>query len=814
MKKLKSLYKTFFSADLPTNVVMFNIITIIGFIGGLIALPFNVANHLPFVLTLTILVAIVVDLICIYLANFKNQLRNSTVAVCFVVIIIILPVMFFTTGGINSGIVCWFSMGLIFIFMLLDGMDFIFMLLTDAAVIVGCYVISYFHPEYVMDLTSRKAVFSDVIQALFITSTATGVIVKFQANIYNKLYAIAETNNDDLLEKTLAAKKAEKIAQSATEAKSNFLANMSHEIRTPINTIMGMDEMILRETSEKQVEEYALDIKTASQTLLTLINDILDITKIESGKMGIVEGEYAFMSMMHDVLNNVTIKAKEKNLEIISKVSSDIPSNLVGDDVRIKQVLTNILANAIKYTHEGSITVSVNSSKNLDGTVDLSFSIKDTGIGIKQEDMKRLFESFERLDISRNRNIEGAGLGMAITKNLLRMMGANLEVDSEYGKGSTFSFTINQGVTDYEPIGDFESSLSHMSSYYEYSASFEAPNARFLVVDDNAMNRKVFGSLLKESKVQVFEASGGEECLSMIKQEHFDMIFLDHMMPGLDGVATFKKMATLEDNKCLGTPVIALTANAIAGAREKYLTMGFHGFLSKPIVPAQLEKTIRDFLPEDLLEYHQEDENDLARKNRVYKVELPEIEGVDWEYALLHFPDTAMVYQTAIDFYDSIDFERDEIIRYYDSIDTDMPVEDYRIKVHGVKSMANTIGATSLGALAKTCEYAARDNQLDRIRVLTPILIEEMDNMKSRLSVLKSEVEKPMIQDMDELYALLEMLKMSLLTNNSEQADNIMKQINSYSYEDEIQEAINVLNQHIINFEGDEALIDIDKLQQ
>ncbi|MCR5416166.1 MAG: response regulator [Pseudobutyrivibrio sp.] len=814
MKKLKSLYKTFFSADLPTNVVMFNIITIIGFIGGLIALPFNVANHLPFVLTLTILVAIVVDLICIYLANFKNQLRNSTVAVCFVVIIIILPVMFFTTGGINSGIVCWFSMGLIFIFMLLDGMDFIFMLLTDAAVIVGCYVISYFHPEYVMDLTSRKAVFSDVIQALFITSTATGVIVKFQANIYNKLYAIAETNNDDLLEKTLAAKKAEKIAQSATEAKSTFLANMSHEIRTPINTIMGMDEMILRETSEKQVEEYALDIKTASQTLLTLINDILDITKIESGKMGIVEGEYAFMSMMHDVLNNVTIKAKEKNLEIISKVSSDIPSNLVGDDVRIKQVLTNILANAIKYTHEGSITVSVNSSKNLDGTVDLSFSIKDTGIGIKQEDMKRLFESFERLDISRNRNIEGAGLGMAITKNLLRMMGANLEVDSEYGKGSTFSFTINQGVTDYEPIGDFESSLSHMSSYYEYSASFEAPNARFLVVDDNAMNRKVFGSLLKESKVQVFEASGGEECLSMIKQEHFDMIFLDHMMPGLDGVATFKKMATLEDNKCLGTPVIALTANAIAGAREKYLTMGFHGFLSKPIVPAQLEKTIRDFLPEDLLEYHQEDENDLARKNRVYKVELPEIEGVDWEYALLHFPDTAMVYQTAIDFYDSIDFERDEIIRYYDSIDTDMPVEDYRIKVHGVKSMANTIGATSLGALAKTCEYAARDNQLDRIRVLTPILIEEMDNMKSRLSVLKSEVEKPMIQDMDELYALLEMLKMSLLTNNSEQADNIMKQINSYSYESEIQEAINVLNQHIINFEGDEALIDIDKLQQ
>lgn len=815
MKIIKGFYKTFFSADLPTDLIMFNIITIIGFVGGLIALPFNLLNHLPISLFVTIVVAIIVDTISIYMANFKNQLRNSTIMLCFVIIIILLPVMFFTTGGIDSGLVCWFSIGFVFIFMLLDGMDFFFLILTDAAVIIGCYVVSYFHPEYVQEISSVRGRYFDVVQAMFITSIAMGIIAKFQGSVYHKLYSIAETNNDDLMEKTLQAKKAEKLAQSATEAKSNFLANMSHEIRTPINTIMGMDEMILRETSEKQVEEYALDIKAASQNLLSLINDILDITKIESGKMGIVEGEYAFMSLMHDVLNNVTIKAKEKGLEVKTEISSNIPSNLIGDDIRIKQILTNIVANAVKYTHEGSITVKTDCKLNMDNTVDLYFAISDTGIGIKQEDMKRLFESFERLEVSRNRNIEGAGLGMSITKELLRMMGSNLEVESIYGKGSTFSFVLNQEIANPEPIGDFNQSLSHMYSIYEYSASFEAPNAKFLVVDDNTMNRKVFVALLKESKVQVFEADSGQACLNMIAQEHFDMIFLDHMMPGMDGVETFRAMATLPGNKCLGTPVIALTANAIAGAKERYLTMGFHGFLSKPIVPAQLEKTIRDFLPEDLLEYHHENENDEVRKNRVYKVELPEIEGIDWEYALLHFPDTGMVYQTAIDYYNSIGFEIDEIQRYFKDIDSpDFPLEDYRIKVHGVKSMSNTIGATSVGGLAKACEYAARDSKLDRIRTLTPILVEELQLLKERMAVLGTDVDKPKMEDKDEFFALLEMLKMSILTLDTEQGDSIMRQMTAYSYEPDIQEKVDHLNQHIINFEADEAIADIERLQK
>lgn len=812
MNTIKKFQKRFFSEDLPTDLVLFNIITIVGFVGGIITIPVNIINGMSMILTAVIAISIIIDGVCIYMANYKNRLKNSTIAVCFVVGIGLFPVMFFVTGGINSGMVCWFSMGIIFIFMLLDGMDFLFLLLTDVAIIIGCYVVSYYHPEYVVPLENRESVFFDVIQSMMISAFAIGLIIKFQRNVYDSLYKQAAINNDDLLEKTLQAKKAEKQAQTATEAKSNFLANMSHEIRTPINTIMGMDEMILRETTEKVVEEYALDIKTASQNLLSLINDILDITKIESGKMGIVKGEYDFMSLMHDVLNNVTLRAKEKNLEIRLNIDSEIPSNMLGDDIRIKQVLTNIITNAVKYTQEGYVEISAKSNKSFGNYTDLSFYIRDTGIGIKQEDIKRMFDSFERLEVNRNRNIEGAGLGMTITQNLLKMMGSTLNVESVYGEGSTFSFTITQEIVNDEPIGNFEQRLKQLTSNYEYSTSFEAPKAKFLVVDDNAMNRKVFVSLLKDSKVGVTEAESGTECLQLIKKQHYDMIFLDHMMPGMDGVETFKAMATLEGNKCLGTPVIALTANAIAGAKERYMTMGFHGFLSKPVVPAQLEKTIRDFLPESLLEYHEPDAKDEARKNRVKRIELPEIEGVEWDYALLHFPDSNMVYQSALDFYESIGFERDEVLRYYNNLD-DSVLEDYRIKVHGIKSMANTIGATALGGLAKLCEFAARDGDIDRVKVLTPILMDELDNMKDRLSVLASEVEKPQMDDMDDLFGLLEMLKIAIMTHDSEAADNNMRQIMAFSYEDDIQKKIEHLNSHIINLEDEEALVDIEELQ-
>ena len=304
--------------------------------------------------------------------------------------------------------------------------------------------------------------------------------------------------------------------------------------------------------------------------------------------------------------------------------------------------------------------------------------------------------------------------------------------------------------------------------------------------------------------------------MRLIQNKHYDMIFLDHMMPGMDGIETFKAMYTLSDNKCIGSPVIALTANAVAGAKERYMALGFHGFLSKPIVPSQLEKTIRDFLPDALMEFHETSASDELRANRVHKVELPDIEGIDWEYALLHFPDTGMVFQTAVDFYNQIDYESEAILDLYAQLQTEeKPIEDYRIKVHAVKSMANTIGATGLGGIARTCEFAARDNLIDRIQLLTPVLLEEMANTKNRLSVLVDDkIEKPELEDMDELFAMLEMLKMAIYTNDSEAADNNMKSIIGYSYKWDIQEQIDKLDKNIINMEYDDALSVIESLQQ
>lgn len=822
MKKLENLYIKFFGKHLPTELILFNIIAVMGAVGALLTIPFNFLNHVSMALTISIFIAIAVAVGCFYAANYKNQLRNSVICLCFIVTIIMFPVMYFTSGGINSGMVCWFSLGILFIFLLLDGMDFFFMLLTDIAVILGCYIVSYYHPEYIVPLSTDLAIYTDVVQALFITALVIGVIIKFQTGVYNKLYTEAENNNDDLLEKTLAAKKAEKIAQNASASKSNFLANMSHEIRTPINTIMGMDEMILRETGEKKVQEYALDIKSASQTLLSLINDILDITKIESGKMTIVEGEYSFLSLMHDVLNTANIKARDKNLILTTDIAENIPCDLIGDDIRIKQILTNIITNAVKYTPQGSVHVAVSCRKAGANRVELYFSVKDTGIGIKEEDMGRLFKSFERLDVSRNRGIEGAGLGMAITQSLLNMMDSYLNVDSVYGKGSTFSFKLLQTVANEEPIGDFNKRLENMTAIYEYNSSFVAPDARFLVVDDNAMNRKVFVALLKESKVQVVEAADGRECLKLIQSQHFDMIFLDHMMPGMDGLETFKAMGSLEGNKCLGTPIIALTANAIAGAKERYLSLGFHGFLSKPIVSSQLEKTIREFLPAHLMQRAADSqlaqENDLAHKaketDQEEKIQLPEIEGIDWDYALLHFPNKNILLESAVDFYKSIGNEIAQLKAYMDNWDTSQSMENYRIKVHAIKSMANTIGATALGGLAKVCEYAARDGKKDRIFALTPVLLEELTALKGRLKQLVSDEEKQPMEDPDDLYALLEMLKIAIKTYDSVRADNLMDQINTYSYDAKLQIELDKLSVCVQNLDDEGVLALIETLQQ
>ncbi|WP_303758253.1 response regulator, partial [Selenomonas ruminantium] len=375
-------------------------------------------------------------------------------------------------------------------------------------------------------------------------------------------------------------------AAAANEAKSTFLSNMSHEIRTPINAVLGMNEMILRESREPNVIEYAENIHTAGSTLLGLINDILDFSKIEAGKMEIVPVDYDLSSVFNDLVNMIHTRADAKGLELLLDFDQETPKLLYGDEIRIKQVITNILTNAVKYTEKGSVTFSVKFERVPDDpdSVLLCVAVKDTGIGIKPEDMEKLFSKFERIEEKRNRNVEGTGLGMTITLNLLEKMGSSLQVESTYGVGSTFSFKLRQRVVKWEPLGDYKASYQELlKGHKKYREKFTAPEALVLMVDDNPMNLTVFKSLIKQTKVQVDTANDGDEGLLLAKEKKYDIIFLDHMMPGKDGIETLHELKKQESGPNRNTPVICLTANAISGAREQYIEAGFNDYLTKPI---------------------------------------------------------------------------------------------------------------------------------------------------------------------------------------------------------------------------------------
>ncbi len=399
--------------------------------------------------------------------------------------------------------------------------------------------------------------------------------------------------------------KAQRMAAHATEAnraKSEFLANMSHEIRTPINAIVGMNELIIRETEEDHVKEYAGNVKEASEHLLEIVNDILDFSRIESGKIEIVPREYDTCSLLDAIIPMIKVKASQKKLKFYVEVDRTLPTIIFGDDKRVREIMLNILNNAIKYTNEGSVTLSIErreiEQKDESNTFALYISVKDTGIGIREEDLGKLFHNFERLDYIKNRDVEGTGLGLAITHRLLDMMNGQIEVKSKYGIGSEFTVTIPQGVINAKEIGSYQQYVRETRSELatQEKQGIFAPHSHILVVDDNSMNLKVFCGLLKESQIQIDTCTSGFEMLELIKLNSYDIIFLDHMMPEMDGIQTLHKAKKLDKNLNAKTPIIALTANAIEGAKENYISEGFDNYLSKPIRWEELESILRIYL--------------------------------------------------------------------------------------------------------------------------------------------------------------------------------------------------------------------------
>ncbi|MGN0515085.1 MAG: ATP-binding protein [Lachnospiraceae bacterium] len=385
-----------------------------------------------------------------------------------------------------------------------------------------------------------------------------------------------------------------------SQAKARFLANMSHEIRTPINAILGMDELILRESTQQDITEYASDIKIAGQSLLSLINDILDFSKIESGKMDIIPVDYQLSKLIKSCYNMMSFRAKDKNLEFVVECDENLPENINGDESRIRQIIINLLSNAVKYTKEGKVIFSVSGERKEDKVLLLKISVKDTGIGITKEDQNKLFDSFQRLDMKKNRKVEGTGLGLAITRQLVELMNGTISVESEYLKGSTFEVIIPQVIVSDDVIGDISKKQSRADSEESKPAApdkeLKVSNNKVLVVDDVKMNLKVFVGLLKNSGLEIDTAESGMECLELVKKKKYDIIFMDHMMPEMDGIETFHAMKNMDDNMNPDTPVIMLTANAIEGVKEEYIKEGFDDYISKPIQKNYLEDMIKKYL--------------------------------------------------------------------------------------------------------------------------------------------------------------------------------------------------------------------------
>ena len=579
--------------------------------------------------------------------------------------------------------------------------------------------------------------------------------------------------------------RAKDAAEKVSRAKSEFLSNMSHEIRTPINAILGMNEVILRECEDEKILAYSENVRVAGNTLLGLVNDILDFSKIEAGKIEIIPVEYDLSTMLNDLVNMVHVRADDKGLAISLDFDKNTPRCLYGDEVRIKQVITNILTNAVKYTEKGTVMFSVGFDYCNEDTnfVLLHVSVKDTGIGIKPEDMEKLFTKFERIEEKRNRNMEGTGLGLTITKNLLEMMGSSLQVESTYGVGSTFSFTLRQRVLKWDLLGNYKASYHDalLRNRKKYREKFTAPEALVLMVDDNPMNLMVFKSLLKRTKVQIDTADDGDAGLLLTQSKKYDLIFLDHMMPNKDGIETLQELRTQKEGPNLETPAICLTANAISGAREQYIEAGFDDYLTKPVDSGKLEDMLLTYLPKEKIgEASADDENSDA------DIAIPEalapLRGQDWIDLSLGIQNSgsADAYMPLLKiFYESLDGSMDKISGYYAA----EKWKDYTVKVHALKSSALLIGAVDIAKKAQLLENAGKSGEMEYIRAHHRDFIEECQNFKEPVAEIfaekESDAEKP-VADAELMEGVLEEIRAAAEDLDAERLEAIFSEMEAY----------------------------------
>lgn len=728
---MKDIMKKYFNIEESIKLVIFNIVVMTLFAGSFITIAVMLAGEFGYGQLPGMGVALIVLVVCFFLAN---NMKKLTLAASILIVFgsyILFPIIYFKGGAIHSGMPIYFALGMTFVYMLLDGLWFWILLMLQICVYVACFVLSYSHPELVVPLGNERDIYVDILQSLIIVGTVIGVINKLQRNMYEKVNQRINEQNLELIE-------SEKKAELANRAKSDFLSSMSHEIRTPINGIIGMNEMIRREVDDENIKGYADAIHSSANALLSIINEILDISKIESGKMNIINGKYNLSSLVVDCYYMVSERAKDKGLSLYVRCDESLPSWLIGDITRVRQIVVNLLTNAIKYTDEGNVTV-IFSGERKDDVLTLKITVSDTGIGLKEEDIKNLYTKFGRFDMERNQNVEGTGLGLNIVKELVSLMGGEVTVNSEYGVGTIFSVIIPQGVADEAAVGKIDLSKGFTDvEEKKYKPTIIAPSARVLVVDDVEMNLLVFRNLIKATQIKVDTALSGKECLERIKKEKYNIIFMDHMMPDMNGIETFEAMKASFDHKNVDTPVIMLTANAIIGMEEEYKSMGFNGYISKPVDDGKLEEILREYIPTEetvravavgdvVVDNPRQEEN-----NKEYQVTIGEVanvnyeglkeQGIDINKGIENCGGSIEFYAEIVDEFENED-KRGDLLKAY----ADKNWEEYEIAVHALKGLLRTIGAIAVGDVAETLQYAAEKKDVAVIDEKHEAFVQDMD---------------------------------------------------------------------------------------
>ena len=541
---------------------------------------------------------------------------------------------------------------------------------------------------------------------------------------------------------------AKREADSSNQAKSLFLAKMSHEIRTPMNPIIGFSELAIKESPSPIVMEYLNDIKTSSHHLLELINDILDISKIESGKMEMVNVDYETAELFHDVAQIISNQAEKKGLTFSMNIDPSMPKTLYGDVNHMRSVLINLLNNAVKYTTEGSVTLDADCLLVIDNTITLSFSVKDTGIGIRPNEMDKLFKNFSQINQTTSYGTEGTGLGLALVKNFCHLMGGDVEVMSEYGEGSTFTATIKQKIADSSPITLQTSSETVADDFSLGNLKLHDINA--LVVDDNSVNLKVISTSLKYYGVSVETAESGARAIEKCQEKKYALVFMDQMMPEMDGIEAMQHIRKLDNHYAAGgaAKIIALTANAVSGVKEELLGLGFDAFLSKPINYKELEETFQKFVPSDciyfgseLMEPQIQSEQEKRTENAKLSALLP---NIDTKEGLMHCGGDINDYlEILLLVYNSANDQLAELVSYKNAKNS----KDFAILAHALKGSCLNIGAACTSQLAKELEFAGKEGNFDFIELHTDLFVDNYHALMEEIS--RALVEFGYIQPME-----------------------------------------------------------------